>query len=522
MSLTMKIPKMKDDILKEEIVELEPGPALGLDESDLFPADGPLPISLDDTAEDAEASAGEAVADAEPEEEATPIATRETRETEFFPGNILAKYFREIGGSPRLTKEDEVRLAQEIERCRNLIRDLVISVPFTAQKLLALTDELKAGQVNIYEITSRVERGDSETRKQEEIRRMIALLTRLRTSIQDLDTLKAQAASRKMGPVARANLKAHVDRGQARIGKHLGEIHLSETYVKSLVDELREIADAYERGQKYSQAKVRALTGCTPEKLRAKLLEGDQTYRELEEAKNQFIVANLKLVIAIAKNFKTRDVDFIDLVQEGNLGLIRAVEKFDWRKGYKFSTYALWWIRQAVTRAIHDQSRTIRIPNHMNETIVKYNKIFASLTQQLGREPTPDEVSRKINLSPEKVQAIIRAVQTPLSLQLPVGSNDEVSLENFIDDKKVEPPSTALDQDRLHRLAKQSLETLTERERKILEWRFGFDGAQEHSLEEIGQKLNLSRERIRQLEMRAIKKLRHPAYRKRWLEFIEN
>jgi RNA polymerase primary sigma factor len=518
----MKIPKMKDELLKEELVELDAGPALGLDESDNFPGDGPLPVPLDETAEDTEAVAADAAAEAEPEEEAPVARGRETRETEFFPGNILAKYFREIGGSPRLTKEDEVRLAQEIERCRNLIRDLVISVPFTAQKLLALTDELKAGQVNIYEITSRVERGDSETRKEEEIRRMIALLARLRTAIQDLNTLHAQAARRKMGPIARANFKTQIDKGQARIGKHLGDIQLSETYVKSLVDELREIADAYERGQKYSQAKVRSLTGCSPEKLRAKLLEADQTYRELEDAKNQFIVANLKLVIAIAKNFKTRDVDFIDLVQEGNLGLIRAVEKFDWRKGYKFSTYALWWIRQAVTRAIHDQSRTIRIPNHMNETIVKYNKIFASLTQQLGREPTADEVSRKINLSPEKVQAIIRAVQTPLSLQLPVGSNDEVSLENFIDDKKVEPPSTALDQDRLHMLAKQSLETLTDRERKILEWRFGFDGAQEHSLEEIGQKLGLSRERIRQLEMRAIKKLRHPAYRKRWLEFIEN
>ena len=518
----MKIPKMKDEILKEELVELDAGPAMGLDEVDLFPSDRPLPIPLDDASEEVEPVPAETTAEAEPEEEARPHPAREPRETEFFPGNILAKYFREIGGSPRLTKEDEVRLAQEIERCRNLIRDLVISVPFTAQKLLALTDELKAGQVNIYEITSRVERGDSEQRKLEESRRMIALLARLRGSIQEVDALKSQLLRKKMGPAMRDHLKEQIEKERARIRKHLNDIQLSETYVKSLVDELRDIAESYERGQKYSQAKVRSLTGCTPEKLRAQLREADQTYRELEEAKNQFIVANLKLVIAIAKNFKTRDVDFIDLVQEGNLGLIRAVEKFDWRKGYKFSTYALWWIRQAVTRAIHDQSRTIRIPNHMNETIVKYNKIFASLTQQLGREPTPEEVSRKINLSPEKVQAIIRAVQTPLSLQLPVGSNDEVSLENFIDDKKVEPPSTALDQDRLHKLAKQSLQTLTDRERKILEWRFGFDGAQEHSLEEIGQKLGLSRERIRQLEMRAIKKLRHPAYRKRWLEFIEN
>jgi RNA polymerase primary sigma factor len=519
----MKITKVspKDDIVKSDAADLEALPQLGI-EDELYNGDTQIPVHLDETPEEVSLAPDAEAQVPETEDEPALVDEQETRETEFFPGNILAKYFREIGGSPRLTKEDEVRLAQEIERCRNVIRDLVIGVPYTAQKLLALTDELKAGQVNIYEITSRVERGDSESRKLEETRRMIVLLGRLRTSLHEVETLRTQLARRRMGPIARTELKAQIEKGQARVRRHLGDIGLAETYVKSLVEELRKIAVAHAQGEKYSRANVKALTGLAPEKLRAELAEADQTYRELEEAKNQFIVANLKLVIAIAKNFKTRDVDFIDLVQEGNLGLIRAVEKFDWRKGYKFSTYALWWIRQAVTRAIHDQSRTIRIPNHMNETIVKYNKVFASLTQQLGREPTPEEVSKKINLSPDKVQAIIRAVQTPLSLQLPVGNNEEVSLENFIDDKRVEPPSTALDQDRLLRLAKQSLDTLSERERKILQWRFGFDGSPEHSLEEIGQKLGLSRERIRQLEMRAIKKLRHPACRRRWLEFVEN
>jgi RNA polymerase primary sigma factor len=520
----MKIPKTNK---MQDPVEVGAMPGLAVEE-ELISGEQQLATATEESSigEDGDTAPGLEEVSTSREEQRPLPAPRQGGSTEFFPGNILAKYFREIGGSPRLTKEDEVRLAQEIERCRNVIRDVVISVPFTARRLLALTDELKAGNVNIYEITSRVERGDSETRKEEEARRLIVLLGRLRATLNEANGegngRNASPSKKRTGAASRARTRDRVERCQLKVRKYLGDIQLNETYVKRLVEELRAIAVGFETGEKYSRERVRSLAGLSPKNLREKLAEADQAYRELEEAKNHFIVANLKLVIAIAKNFKTRDVDFIDLVQEGNLGLIRAVEKFDWRKGYKFSTYALWWIRQAVTRAIHDQSRTIRIPNHMNETIVKYNKTFASLTQKLGREPTPEEVSEKIALSIDKAQTIIRAVQTPLSLQLPVGNSDEVSLENFIDDKKVEHPSGALDQERLLKLAKQSLGTLSERERKILQWRFGFDGNEEHSLEEIGQKLGLSRERIRQLEMRAIKKLRHPACRKRWLEFVEN
>ncbi|MFQ5457721.1 MAG: sigma-70 family RNA polymerase sigma factor [Myxococcota bacterium] len=514
--------KIRNTDKKQDSIALEAVPGLAVEEELLAP-NGEIPAGLDQDALADKLDAPDGVDDgpAPVDRIAATPAGRRPPASEFFPGNILAKYFREIGSSPRLTKDDEVRLAQEIERCRNVTRDVVISVPFTADRLLGMVDDLKAGDVNIYEITSRVERGDGEPRKREETRRLVALLGRLRATLNEAKTLHAQVAKRK-SKAGRKAASDRVDRALLKARRYLDDIQLNENYVKALVEELREIAVSYELGEKYSRARVRSTVGMTPERLREKLSEADQAYRELEEAKNQFIVSNLKLVIAIAKNFKTRDVDFIDLVQEGNLGLIRAVEKFDWRKGYKFSTYALWWIRQAVTRAIHDQSRTIRIPNHMNETIVKYNKTFASLTQKLGREPTPEEVSEKIALSMDKAQTIIRAVQTPLSLQLPVGNSEEVSLENFIDDKKVEHPSMALDQDRLLELAKSSLEILSERERKILQWRFGFDGNEEHSLEEIGQKLGLSRERIRQLEMRAIKKLRHPSCRKRWTEFVEN
>lgn len=514
--------KIRNSHRKQDSIALEAVPGLAVEE-ELLARNGEVVGALDQgaLADKLEASGGmdEGPAPVDRITQAAPV--RRAPESEFFPGNILAKYFREIGGNPRLTKDDEVRLAQEIERCRNVTRDVVISVPYTAERLLALVEDLKAGEQNIYEITSRVERGDSETRKHVETRRLVTLLGRLRGTLNEARSHRAQIAKRK-SKAGRKTMTDRAERAELKARRYLDDVRINENFVKTLVEELRKIAVSHELGEKYSRARLRSVVGLTPERLRERLREADQAYYELEEAKNQFIVANLKLVIAIAKNFKTREVDFIDLVQEGNLGLIRAVEKFDWRKGYKFSTYALWWIRQAVTRAIHDQSRTIRIPNHMNETIVKYNKTFASLTQKLGREPTPEEVSEKIALSIEKAQTIIRAVQTPLSLQLPVGNSDEVSLENFIDDKKVEHPSLALDQERLLTLAKSSLEILSERERKILQWRFGFDGNEEHSLEEIGQKLGLSRERIRQLEMRAIKKLRHPACRKRWTEFVEN
>lgn len=448
--------------------------------------------------------------------------------------NALVSYFADIGSIPTLTKDQEVMLAKQIEAATLAVKQGILSIPFTAAESVRIWLELQDN----HRVTGKMSEsfGSGSPEGEDRGAHVDAAHRKIHRWLPKREALAA-------GGKAKAEELAKLDK---KISKELAKADLSMVVFGRIRGDLQEIARSLraaerelrriqsrgrpEKGSRDWERRAAARKRLVAAELRAgleaadfleRMARIDEDWERLSDVKNTFVQHNLKLVVAISKDFRNMGIPFLDLIQEGNLGLIRAVEKFDYRRGHKFSTYALWWIRQALIRSIQNQSRTIRIPSHMYDTLLKFYRATSSLEKKLGREPTTWELAKALDVTPDQAEQLQRMTRDPLSLESEVRGTDTKLLKDFVKDPTVASPQEGLDQMRLERAAEESIGVLNERERNILRWRFGMRDESDHTLEEIGSKLGLSRERVRQLEARALAKLRSAPNRRRLEAFRE-
>ncbi|HAR94421.1 MAG TPA: RNA polymerase sigma factor RpoD [Deltaproteobacteria bacterium] len=436
--------------------------------------------------------------------------------------NPIKHYIKEMGGVALLTREGEKEIAIRIEEALEDIRAIILSSPLTVKELLKALPLLMASRLQVKDITSDV---DEEEEVDSELEYQKTRVLRL------LDGLKYQYAQIKKDDIGEdreacaAKIKAIIseislsrlmtDRITFRMKRLVERIEKAEEELRKTQREDESERERHQLTLKRRLERIEAEAGVPSSELKVLLSRIEVAERQSVYAKNELIKANLRLVVSIAKKYINRGLSLLDLIQEGNIGLMKAVEKFEYRRGYKFSTYATWWIRQAITRAIADQARTIRIPVHMIETINKIVRISRELVQDLGREPFPDEIADRMGFSVDKVRKILRITKEPISLETPVSDDEDTHLSDLIEDKNTPvPQDSVIFRDLMEQLNK-TLSTLTPKEERVIRMRFGIGEKYDHTLEEVGQVFEVTRERIRQIEAKALKKLRHPTRAKR-------